>query len=123
MKFKFDFQGIFVIVKSEKVSRHLLVTSNFICKIHDINDTNAEWCFAINAIISLKISKCDSSYIAFQINTTLNKKLVNDARLPLKNKDEYTFHFKYKKDRGEILFLVRKTILTNTDSYVKIIYS
>ena len=91
-------------------------------KIHNINDSDVEWSFSINAITYIKLSKTDSSSIKIGVNSSLNKKLVGEGRFPIKNKDEFSFNFKYKNDKEEILFLLRKLIFENTESFVKVTY-
>jgi hypothetical protein len=119
---KFEFQGIFVIVKSEKISRHLMVSSKFVNKIHNIKDINVEWSFSINSITYIKLAKNDDSSIKIGVNSSLNKKLISDAKLPLKNKDEFVFYFKYKNDKADFLFLLRKLVFQNTESLLKVTY-
>ncbi len=75
----------------------------------------------MDSIHTIKLSKETPKLITFCVNTSINKKIVNEKKFPLKSKDEYKFDLKYLSDVGEIIFQIRKNVYTNTKSFIKII--
>lgn len=113
------YQGIFVLLKSEK-KRYLMLDENFINKIHLLNNTTFEWSISVKSITQVKLIKSDECSLKICINSSLNKKLINESKLTLKNKDEFPFTFKYKKDKEELLFLLRKLKFLHDESLLKV---
>ena len=119
---KQQYQAVFTIIKGDGIFRQLLVTRNFVSKIHSIKDTTSEWSFSIKSVTYLKLNKSNPYYIKVGVNSTLNKKYVTEAKIELKNKDEFEFTFKYLENKNEFLFILRKLVFENCENFLKVTY-
>lgn len=120
-----NFNGIFIIVKNEKkvkYERFIVLSEKFIYKLSSLNISTFQWALSIESIYSIKISKSDSRYINLSVKSSINKKIVNERKFPLKNKDDFEFSLKFKTDVHDLIFLLRKCIFNLTKTFVKVTY-
>jgi hypothetical protein len=117
------FQGLFIFAKysgKNKYERYLLFSEKFIYKLTSFNISSLHWVIAINSIHSVKLSKDNPKQICLCVTSSVNKKIVNERKYPIKSKDEYKFELKYLTDIGEMIFQIRKNVFNNTKGFIKI---
>lgn len=119
-----NFQGLFIFIKISsniKYERILLFSKKFIYKLASSNIISLGWVIAIDSIHSIRINKKNPKEIGILVNSSTNKKLVNENKYPFKSKDEYKFELKYGQNTNEIVFLLRKSLSLNNTA-LKVIY-